>query len=116
MVRDLLLPSGGWNSSLIQPSFLLADVKAILNIPLSSSRYVDSLFWHFDELGIYSVKSGYLVGMDQFLLASGSGLSPSESWWKFLWRINIPQKVKVFEKPVAIGFPPLLFLPQENCR
>ena len=26
----------------------------------------------------------------------GSGLSLAESWWKFLWRLNLPLKVKLF--------------------
>ncbi|KAL5843878.1 hypothetical protein ACOSQ4_009836 [Xanthoceras sorbifolium] len=67
-----------------------------MKIPLSSSRCADSLFWHFDELSNYSVKSGYWVGMNSFSIASGFSLSSSESWWKSLWRMNIPPKVKVF--------------------
>ncbi|KAL5803050.1 hypothetical protein ACOSQ3_031496 [Xanthoceras sorbifolium] len=43
MVSDLLLPSGGWNSSLIKSYFLWADAEAILKIPLSASRHADSL-------------------------------------------------------------------------
>ncbi|KAL5752007.1 hypothetical protein ACOSQ2_022514 [Xanthoceras sorbifolium] len=44
MVSDLLLPSGGWNGSLIKSYFYQEDAEAIFRIPLSSSRHMDSLF------------------------------------------------------------------------
>lgn len=82
-VLALKLPSGEWNTTLIKASFLPNDVSLILGIPCSSHRHDDSLLWHFDKLGVYSVKSGYQFGYSVNLNASSSGLSSSESWWKF---------------------------------
>ncbi|KAK2659019.1 hypothetical protein Ddye_005552 [Dipteronia dyeriana] len=56
----------------------------------------DSIMWHYDMMGTYSVRSGYHLGS---VLASNpgtSGLNSLESWWKYFWRLKIPSKVKIF--------------------
>ncbi|KAL5736195.1 hypothetical protein ACOSQ2_030983 [Xanthoceras sorbifolium] len=89
-------PSGLWNSDLIHAHFLPIDAKAILSIPCSLSRVDESLCWHHEKNGEYSVRSGYWVGVEAGLQCSGSGLSSSGGWWKFLWRLKISAKVKLF--------------------
>ncbi|KAK3210788.1 hypothetical protein Dsin_015494 [Dipteronia sinensis] len=99
-VDQLITPSDGWDVGLVKRIFWEDDVNAILSIPLGRGRARDSLQWHFDQKGSYSVKSGYWVGVS---LSSVSGPSNSSSfsdasiaWWKSLWKLQIPSKIKVF--------------------
>ncbi|KAK2652569.1 hypothetical protein Ddye_012425 [Dipteronia dyeriana] len=61
-VACLVSESGGWNVNLINQNFFTEDVEGILSILLGSCQVEDCVLWHFDERGIYSVKSGYNVG------------------------------------------------------
>ncbi|KAK2642118.1 hypothetical protein Ddye_023881 [Dipteronia dyeriana] len=83
-INSLLLPSGGWKVPLIVSSFLADDDEAILNLPTGSSYSHDSLLWHFEKSGNYSVRSGYKIGMSLDCRASISSSSGLEAWWKFL--------------------------------
>ncbi|KAL5802859.1 hypothetical protein ACOSQ4_031164 [Xanthoceras sorbifolium] len=69
---------------------------SILEIPLSLGDCADSLIWHFDKSGEYSVKSGYRVAAQEKLSRSGSSSSPDSKWWLALWNLNIPPKIKIF--------------------
>ncbi|KAK2640569.1 hypothetical protein Ddye_028364 [Dipteronia dyeriana] len=46
-------------------------------------------------MGVHTVRSGYHFTMSSLDNSSGSGLSPLESWWKNLWRMKVPTKVKM---------------------
>ncbi|KAK3225296.1 hypothetical protein Dsin_005158 [Dipteronia sinensis] len=94
-VRQLMSPSGGWNIPLVQSSFVSEEADYILSIPIGSSQVHDSLQWHFDKKGNYSVKSGYKVGKMLQNRDSPSG-SIDKSWWRDLWRLKTPPKVKGF--------------------
>ncbi|KAK3183291.1 hypothetical protein Dsin_030577 [Dipteronia sinensis] len=62
-------------------------------MPCSSSLAWDSLVWHYGKWGSYMVKNRYHFGCMLNTNSSTSGLSLSESWWKFLWLIKVPLKV-----------------------
>ncbi|KAK3226506.1 hypothetical protein Dsin_006368 [Dipteronia sinensis] len=96
LVSELLTPTGGWDVWMIMANFPIEDSSGILSLPVGLSRVDDSSFWHYDQQGIYSVKSGYWVGCAVGDLPSSSGLNRMESWWKFLWPIQVPLKVKLF--------------------
>lgn len=85
-----------WNEALIRHSFLPNDADLILHISCSATSRVDTLFWHFKSMGSFSVKSAYHLGCSilDSLAVSSSGLGSYESWWKYLWRLKIPSKVK----------------------
>ncbi|KAL5832238.1 hypothetical protein ACOSQ4_017592 [Xanthoceras sorbifolium] len=97
-VADLKSPSGGWDSNLVWSSFLPDDASLILNLPCSSTLHPDSLMWHSDRAGKYTVKSGYWVAFDKKLQASGPSCSNLNggSWWRILWNLNLPSKVRLF--------------------
>lgn len=83
---------------MIDHYFSLAEVEMIKSIPLSSTSQLDKLIWPFTPTSQYSVKSGY-----RFLFEGNSAQpisSPSSSqsggWWKKLWKMEIPNKVKNF--------------------
>ncbi|KAL5846730.1 hypothetical protein ACOSQ3_010254 [Xanthoceras sorbifolium] len=89
-------------------SFLPDDANLILNFPCSSSVHPDSLLWHPDRAGKYSVKSGYWVALDQKLLKSGPSCSRVDgvSWWMILWGLKIPSKVRIFCWKACLNWQP----------
>ncbi|KAK0606351.1 hypothetical protein LWI29_036812 [Acer saccharum] len=89
--------SGNWNVNLVQSCFLVDDVDMILSIPSSRSNVVDSLLWHYEKNGMYSVCNGYWVGRALSSNPCSSGLDGAISWWKSLWRLKLPQKIKDLE-------------------
>ncbi|KAK2648728.1 hypothetical protein Ddye_016217 [Dipteronia dyeriana] len=46
--------------------------------------------------GSNTVRSGYHFGCLLNSIRSSYGLGLSKSWWKFLWRLKVPPKVKLF--------------------
>ncbi|KAK3205111.1 hypothetical protein Dsin_019157 [Dipteronia sinensis] len=92
-VDSLKLQNGSWNDVLVRQSFSKEDAEAILT---SRMGIHDSLLWHYDKSGTYSVKSGYWFAKNMDSNPSCSGLNPSVSWWKFLWRLCLPTKIKIF--------------------
>ncbi|KAK3173887.1 hypothetical protein Dsin_032549 [Dipteronia sinensis] len=77
---------------LVTNTFLVENVEAILSFPVGVNQVVDSLMWHYEKSGIYSVKHGYRVRCALKDTASASGFSGTKLWWKFLWRVEIPLK------------------------
>lgn len=73
--------------------FLDCDAKAILAIPISNNQVPDRIAWRFTNDGKYSVKSGYKYWHDHYCECSRQ--QSSQGWGK-LWRLDIPQKIRVF--------------------
>ncbi|KAL5755359.1 hypothetical protein ACOSP7_023579 [Xanthoceras sorbifolium] len=97
MVASLISPaSHSWDLAKIDQVFVAADRDSILEIPLSLGDCNDSLIWHFNKNGEYSVKSGYRVAAQEKLSLKGSSSCPDSKWWLALWNLNIPPKVKIF--------------------
>ncbi|CAA0822384.1 Unknown protein [Striga hermonthica] len=46
-----------WNRALISNTFDRVDAEEILSIPLRNLNHPDTVIWHFDEKGHFSVKS-----------------------------------------------------------
>ncbi|KAK3199722.1 hypothetical protein Dsin_023137 [Dipteronia sinensis] len=95
-VNPLLSPSGGWNNSLLVQYFTTEDVVAIQSIPIGSGSCGDALVWHYDDTGAFNVKSGYQVARNMVVQASSSNSTSSINtyWWKRLWSLKLPQKIK----------------------
>ncbi|KAL5822624.1 hypothetical protein ACOSQ4_020524 [Xanthoceras sorbifolium] len=80
-VASLISPSfHSWDLAKLDQVFVAADRDSILEIPLSLGDCADSLIWHFDKNGEYSVKSGYRVAAQEKLALSGSSSSPDSKW------------------------------------
>ncbi|PON52098.1 hypothetical protein TorRG33x02_309390 [Trema orientale] len=80
LVKNLILYSGYWNSVLINQRFLPIDVAAILSVSLGLSNAPDKLFWHYENSGEYSVKSGYQTTLYASLEASDSSSGKLRKW------------------------------------
>ena len=63
LVADLLNPNtGGWDEALVRDLFQKEDAKAILSISICEGME-DNFAWHFEQRGIFSVKSAYKIGV-----------------------------------------------------
>ena len=79
------------------------EVQAITTIPISSSNTKDQLVWHFNAIGIFSVKYGYSITFNQYTTSKpvkveSSRLTP-EIVWKKIWGkkkwYGVPLRLKV---------------------
>ncbi|CAL5418073.1 unnamed protein product [Camellia sinensis] len=77
-----------------------AEVAAISVIPIAMEGRDDSVIWHHNKSGLYSVKSGYALARS--LRDWSSDTSPSSSislvynMWKIIWRLETPPKIRHF--------------------
>ncbi|KAH7576723.1 hypothetical protein JRO89_XS01G0136400 [Xanthoceras sorbifolium] len=62
LVSSLWSALGSWNSNLIRRSFFAVDADLILSLPTSSLGLDYLIIWHYENNGLYSVKSGYRLG------------------------------------------------------
>lgn len=84
---------------MVRQLFSLTDATSILNIPLSSRLPRDRLVWAYTPKGCFIVKSEYKVAMAiRDLGDSWATLSNQtcKKFWKRLWELNVPNKVKTF--------------------
>ena len=98
-VAKLLEPGeGGWNEQLLDDIFLPFEAQRIKSIPLCVTDQEDCLFWSRCRSGSYSVKFGYqlLCETKMISLLSSSNLEVIKRFWKDIWRLKVPNKVKVF--------------------
>ncbi|KAL5787780.1 hypothetical protein ACOSP7_004729 [Xanthoceras sorbifolium] len=69
-VASLISPSShSWDLAKLDQVFVAADRDSILEIPLSFGDCNDSLIWHFDKNGEYSVKSGFSADLVSWSLS-----------------------------------------------
>lgn len=98
-VSDLIdWSTWSWDFELISNTFWEVDVHNILQLSFGSPTTEDKLFWAFSKTGHFTVRSCYhnllngKIGMD----SPGGSASEDNSRWKWLWKINVPPKVRTF--------------------
>ncbi|XP_060965141.1 uncharacterized protein LOC133034132 [Cannabis sativa] len=98
------------------------SVSSILKVPIGGLQRDDALVWNHEASGVFSVKSAYHLVNSASLPPSSSNLSFFTSWWKTLWNLNLPPKVKNFSwrvyhhiLPVAINLFHRKAIPQPCC-
>jgi hypothetical protein len=92
-----------WNKELVRICFSPADAECILNIALSHNRVLDYISWPLTKIGIYTVKSAYIMAKSEkvHLKANTRGKGESSDQvrtakeWKSLWSIKVPPKMKI---------------------
>lgn len=94
MVSDFMLAqSKSWDSPKVCRFFEEEDARLILATRIPQSEVEDRVAWIKTSNGQYSVKSGYHQWHESNV--SSSNVTPSNGGGK-IWRISIPNKVKVF--------------------
>ena len=102
-VCELIDPyTNGWDVDLVLQTFNEDDAKAILAIPVHPDLE-DTVAWHFDNRGVFSVRLAYKVPKsferrncrkDMASTAGNAGSVQNE--WKKLWNLKCPSKLKHF--------------------
>lgn len=78
-VSELINPvTGQWDMDLLQQSFCQEDIELISSIPLREGME-DSLAWHFDPKGNFSVKSAYKLHVEETVRLKGSNAESSNA-------------------------------------
>lgn len=93
---NLITDCGVWNEELVRSIFLLYKADAILDIPLNRRGGKDIQIWKGTENGIYSVKFGYHMEINSCAPPPFQSCYPTEKWWKLIWSLSIPPKVRIF--------------------
>ncbi|KAK2639750.1 hypothetical protein Ddye_027545 [Dipteronia dyeriana] len=95
-VSILITSSGNWDVKCLKHHLCNEYVDSILKIPTGSNRTADTMLWHYEGNGRYTVKSGYWLGYKLMEGPRTSNVNSSSQWWIFLWNLNVPLKVKIF--------------------
>lgn len=70
--------------------------QKILEIPLHSTQHMDSRYWEFNPKGKFTVREGYKMEIGCYEAPQHCSSIKETSWWKHLWSMNIPPKVRIF--------------------
>uniref|UniRef100_A0A803PAC2 Reverse transcriptase domain-containing protein n=1 Tax=Cannabis sativa TaxID=3483 RepID=A0A803PAC2_CANSA len=97
-VADLITPNKQWNHAPIHSLFPTDISQAIMAIPLHHISTLDTYFWSITPHGSYTVNSGYHLAHSQLHQnePSPSDQKSSNAWWKNLWTLPLPPKLKHF--------------------
>ncbi|KAL0310148.1 UNVERIFIED_CONTAM: hypothetical protein Sangu_2458200 [Sesamum angustifolium] len=97
-VSDLIDPqTQDWNAQLIRSIFWSVDSDLILGIPLGHLGLEDQIVWHHTKNGIFSVRSAYhLARTLEERPCSSTSMTAESDWWRKLWQLKLPSKIKVF--------------------
>jgi ribonuclease HI len=90
-----------WDTQVLRTCFYNHDIKDICKIRLSDRMHEDVIAWHYEKSGIFSVKSAYILALEQDQELSGHPwsstiVSGSRSLYKGIWTAQVPPKVRVF--------------------
>ena len=102
-VSELINPvTGVWDEQLIRETFWPEDANEILRIPIAENLE-DWPAWCFDAKGLFSVKSAYKVVVARRDIVacwdastSGAVRDGSDFERHRIWKLNVPNKVKMF--------------------
>ncbi|CAN1810998.1 Putative ribonuclease H protein At1g65750 [Linum perenne] len=93
-VCDLFIPGVlEWDCEMIEALFEPRDALAILNIPLGVGGESDTLIWHYEANGGYSVRSAYRVLMENIFPRPEYMVQGA---WSQIWSLNTPPRIKNF--------------------
>ena len=98
-----------WNVEAVHALFSDWEAAAICSIPLPPRPRADRLFWTETTSGLFTVNSLYYLQIQQraqCLLGEGSWRGKDAKFWKFLWSLSLPPKVKNFIWRACLGILP----------
>lgn len=93
-VCDLFVPGKNeWDDTKVHNLFSSSDANHILAIPIPKNQVQDRIVWSHSLDGKYSAKSGYKFWQKNW--SNCKQLEESKGWGR-LWKIQVPQKIKIF--------------------
>ncbi|XP_023912636.1 uncharacterized protein LOC112024225 [Quercus suber] len=87
-----------WKSSLIHELFDPSSAQAILSMPVLVTPTPDKLIWIPESKGCFSVKSAYHT-----IRTLSNPPHPTDTDWKKLWKLKMPEKTKMFLWRLAVN-------------
>lgn len=98
-----------WNRELIYGLFSTWESDVICSVPLPPRKKPDRLFWNATWNGLFTVKSSYYLQL-RCRAAERDGepstVGKDRKFWKYLWALSLPPKVKSFLWRACIGILP----------
>lgn len=90
--------SGWWNTHLIDLCFYPPEAKLIKSLPLCSTFQHVTLIWPKENLGNYSVKTGYKLLCDtpDVDLTDSEDTMAQRQFWKSIWNLRVLGKINQF--------------------
>ncbi|KAH9763516.1 reverse transcriptase domain-containing protein [Citrus sinensis] len=95
-VAELIDDNNCWKEELIYQHFGKDDAEIIVHIPLPRQQNGDTLIWHYDKRGNYLVRSGYQLALKKKHQHIPSCSNQNPSQWNIIWKLLLPEKVKIF--------------------
>uniref|UniRef100_A0A803QE56 CCHC-type domain-containing protein n=1 Tax=Cannabis sativa TaxID=3483 RepID=A0A803QE56_CANSA len=105
-VVDLKRPNGCWDEEFVRVVFNEEDADIILKLPSTGWDIEDKIMWHYTKNGEYSVKSGYCMAMELRKEVTQSNEKDMMAWWRGMWKLKLPPKVKHFVWKMANSWLP----------
>ncbi|KAG8473535.1 hypothetical protein CXB51_035829 [Gossypium anomalum] len=96
-----------WKQEKIQSLFGEEQTQRIIAIPLANSESQDALVWRGDNTGVYTAKNGYK--WSNTIEVSNIQQNPLAKFYKRLWVIKVPSKIRVHLWRVAKEYVPVLY-------
>jgi len=92
------LELGVWKPDLIHQLFLPHEASAILSIPLNRHCPPDKIIWAHSSPGSFTTCSAYelLIACEGVGQAGSSNADPQNKFWKGVWSLQVPHKIKHF--------------------
>ena len=106
-VNQLLRADGaGWDTEKVHQLFYHFDDEAICSIRLPSTETEDTLAWHFEKSGVFTVRSAYRLAVSlqkqsKNPASSSTNDTDNQSIWDIIWKAKVPEKIKIFGWRVA---------------
>ena len=98
-----------WKSEVVQQLFLPQEASEILGIPLSERLPPDRIVWACTPSGMFTTSSAYklIISCELALSASPSNPKAQKQFWKRIWQLLTPNKIKHFVgRCVTMLYPP----------
>ncbi|XP_075645257.1 uncharacterized protein LOC142616260 [Castanea sativa] len=98
-VSMLMDPGGaGWNEHLVDAMFLPFEAQLIKGIPICITSQANCVLWIKCRTGSCSIRSGYQLLCEAKAAGAplGSTVEGVKKFWKSIWHLKVPNKVKVF--------------------
>ncbi|XP_025693017.1 uncharacterized protein [Arachis hypogaea] len=101
-VSELIREGEGWDRKKIEDIFHGSIAELIIKTPVSMINKKDHLIWQHRQDGQYTVRTGYHVAKEEKESKEERRIckaSTSQDWkevWEAIWRLPIPQKVRMF--------------------
>ncbi|XP_042944649.1 uncharacterized protein LOC122278535 [Carya illinoinensis] len=91
--------TGWWEIEIVRRTLPPREASDVLRIPLGPSPREDKLIWHYENSGEYTVRSAYRLfwSIKNHRVEGGcSNYQALRGFWKQLWSMPIPHRVRVF--------------------